>query len=207
MTLTRRVASIAAGLIIATLPLDSASQTYRVDPAKSQATVHVGKAGAFSFIAGHTHEVSGPIADGSVEVDADNPSQSRVRLVIAASGLKVSAAREPEGDAPKVQDAMIGANVLDVARHPQITFESTAVTIRNRSATVWELTVAGRLTIRSVSQAVTVPVRVEFTGNGLKATGEFTIKQTAFGIKPISVGGVVAVKDALGIAFSIFAEP
>jgi hypothetical protein len=35
--------------------------TYRVDPARSHASIHVGKAGAFSFIAGHTHEVSGPI--------------------------------------------------------------------------------------------------------------------------------------------------
>jgi polyisoprenoid-binding protein YceI len=190
----------------ATLPVGAAAQTYRVDPARSQATIHVGKAGAFSFIAGHTHEVSGPIAGGSVDVDAEHPSRSTVRLVIAASELKVSAAKEPEGDAPKVQDAMVGANVLDVARHPQITYESTAVTVRNRSGTVWELTVAGRLTIRDVTQLVTAPVRVEFTGSGLTATGEFTIRQTAFGIKPVSVGGVVAVKDALGLVFSISAD-
>src|SRR4249919_2044984 len=76
-------------------------QTYRVDSAKSSATIHVGKAGAFSFVAGHTHEVVGPIESGSVDVDVEAPSRSHVKLVIAASELKVSAEGEPYGDAPK----------------------------------------------------------------------------------------------------------
>jgi hypothetical protein len=40
----------------------------------------------------------------------------------------------------------------------------------------------------------------------LTATGRFSVTQSAFGIKPISVGGVVAVKDALDIEFSIAAD-
>src|SRR2546428_14046646 len=79
---------------------------YRVHAARSHASIHVGKAGAFSFIAGHTHEVSGPIQAGSIDVDLDTPSRSRVELVIASSELKVSAAGEPQGDAPKVQEVM-----------------------------------------------------------------------------------------------------
>src|SRR6476661_2463073 len=58
---------------------------YRIDPAKSTVTIHVGKAGAFSFMAGHVHEVGGPIQTGSVDVDLDMPSRSRVRLSIASS--------------------------------------------------------------------------------------------------------------------------
>jgi membrane-associated protease RseP (regulator of RpoE activity) len=34
----------------------------------------------------------------------------------------------------------------------------------------------------------------------------FAVTQTEFGIKPIPVGGVVAVKDKLDIAFSITAQ-
>ena len=37
-------------------------------------------------------------------------------------------------------------------------------------------------------------------------TGKFTIKQTDFGIKPVSVGGVVKVKDELAISFTIVAR-
>jgi len=183
----------------------AAPATYRVDPARSRATIHVGKSGAFSFIAGHAHEVSGPIQAGSVDVDLDTPSRSRVRLVIASSGLKVSAAQEPEGDAPKVQDAMESDKVLDVARHPTITYDSASVTLKSRRGNVLDLNISGQLAIRGVAEAVTVPVRVELGNGELSANGRFEIKQSTFGIKPISVGGVVAVKDALGIEFSIVA--
>jgi len=200
------VAAAIAIVMRSSIGVNAVTQTYRVDPARSQTTIHVGKAGAFSFIAGHTHEVSGPIENGSVDVDLDNPPRSSIRLAIATSELKVSAQGEPAGDAPKVQEAMESGNVLDVAHHPRITFESTGVTLKSRRGPVLDVTVTGALTIRGVSQTVTVPVRVEIADGSVTAAGRFVIKQTAFGIKPISVGGVVAVKDTLDIEFSIVAK-
>jgi polyisoprenoid-binding protein YceI len=176
---------------------------FRIDPARSSVTIHVGKAGAFSFMAGHVHEVGGPIQTGSVDVDLDTPSRSRVRLSIASSELKVSAAGEPEGDAPKVQETMQGEKVLDVHRYPTITYDSTSVTLKSRSGSLLELSVTGQLTIRDVTQQVTVPVHVEVGDSRLSGNGRFEIKQSTFGIMPISVGGVVSVKDTLGIDFSI----
>jgi polyisoprenoid-binding protein YceI len=203
---SRAMALVAIALVMrSSIGVSGATRTYRVDPSRSHTTIHVGKAGAFSFIAGHTHEVIGPLEDGSVDLDPDNPSQSRIRLAIATSDLKVSAQGEPEGDAPKVQEAMNGEKVLDVAHHPRITFESTGVTLKSRRGTVLDVIVAGALAIRGVSQTVSVPVRVEIAEGALTATGRFTVKQSAFGIKPISVGGVVAVKDTLDIEFSVAA--
>ena len=93
------------------------------------------------------------------------------------------------------------------ARHRRITFESTGITTKRRTGAALDLVVAGRLTIPDVTQPVTAPVHVEVANGQLIASGRFAIKQTAFGIKPISVGGVVAVKDTLDIAFSIAARP
>jgi polyisoprenoid-binding protein YceI len=184
----------------------AANAAYRVDGSKSRATIHVGKAGAFSFLAGHSHEVSGPIQSGSVDVDPGDPGRSRVQLIIAAADLQVAAEREPEGDAPKVQEAMAGDKVLDVAHHPRITYASSAVTLKDRQGTVLNVNVTGQLTIRGVMREVTAPVRVELGDTELRAIGHFSIKQSVLGIKPISVGGVVAVKDALDIEFSIVAR-
>jgi len=39
--------------------------------------------------------------------------------------------------------------------------------------------------------------------NTLTATGRFTVKQTDHGSKPVSVGGVVSVKDAVNASFTI----
>jgi polyisoprenoid-binding protein YceI len=200
------VTALLASVVHLSIELRGVSQTFRVDPAASHATIHVGKAGAFSFIAGHTHEVTGPIESGSVDVDPDTPSQSHVQLVITTSELKVSPASEPEGDAPKVQQAMMGETVLDVAHHPRITFESTGVTLKARRGALLDLVVTGQLTIRNVSQPVTAPVSVDLSERAVTATGRFSIKQSAFGIRPVSVGGVVAVKDALEIDFSVSAK-
>ena len=40
-------------------------------------------------------------------------------------------------------------------------------------------------------------------GDALTATGHFAVKQTEYGIKPVSVGGVVSVKDAVDVSFTI----
>ena len=183
----------------------AAGGTYQVDPAKSQVTIGVGKSGVFSF-AGHTHEVSGPIESGSLDIDPGVLSRSHVSLAIATSSLKVSGADEPPADRPKVQAAMESDKVLGVVRYPRITFESTSVAANRPAAPAFDVVVAGRLTIRDVTRPVSVPVHVQLSDRSLTANGRFSVKQTEFGIKPISVGGAVAVKDRLDIAFTIAAQ-
>ena len=183
----------------------AARNAYRVDPAKSRVTIAVGKSGAFSFL-GHKHEVSGPIESGSIDVDPGNLSGSRVSLAIATSSLKVSGADEPPEDRPKVQEAMESDQVLGVARYPRITFESTGVTGGQPGTPSLDVVVAGRLTIRDVTRPVSVPVHVQLGDHSLNANGRFSVRQTEFGIKPISVGGAVAVKDRLDITFSVAAQ-
>ena len=77
-----------------TQPRATIDDLYRIDAGGSRVVIHVGKAGAFSFIAGHSHEVSGPI-EGAIDVDAAEPSRSRLRLAISSSALQVSSAGEP----------------------------------------------------------------------------------------------------------------
>ena len=101
---------------------------------------------------------------------------------------------------------MQSGKVLDAARYPTVAFESTAVSVASRAGAAVNLTVSGQLTIRAVTQPVTVPVHVTLTADALTATGAFVVKQTAYGITPISVAGVVVVKDALNIGFTIVAH-
>jgi polyisoprenoid-binding protein YceI len=141
-----------------------------------------------------------------VDVDTESLARSHVRLTIAAADLKVSPQGEPADDVPKVQETMDGEKVLDVRRHPEITFDSTSVTVKEQRGDAADLVVAGRLAIRGVTQVVSIPVHVTFGRQGLSATGRFAVKQSAFGITPISVAGVVSVKDLLEIEFSVSAD-
>jgi len=188
------------------LPAAAATRTYVIDSSASAVQVHVGKSGVFGF-AGHTHEVAAERFAGRVDADPDDLARSSVELSFDASGLKVSAPGEPEGDAPKVQEVMAGPKVLDVSRFPAIRFRSRQVSGRRAADGAYELEVAGEVSLHGVSRAVTLPVRVELSGATLTASGRTALAQRAFGIEPVSAGGgTVKVKNEVGIEFRIVAR-
>jgi polyisoprenoid-binding protein YceI len=60
--------------------------------------------------------------------------------------------------------------------------------------------VQGALTLHGVTKPITVSVRRD----GDNYSGNTTIKQTDFGIEPVTVGGgLIKVKNELGISFHI----
>ena len=188
------------------LPLGAVPRAYVVDPGSSSVQVHVGKSGVFGF-AGHEHDVVAQRVAGTVEADPDDLARSTVALTFEASGLRVVAEGEPAGDAPKVQEVMSGPKVLDAARFPSITFRSRTVTGRRVADGVYELQVAGELSLHGVARPVTVPVRVEVSGATLTATGRTVVAQRAFGIQPVSAGGgTVKVKNEVDVTFRIVAR-
>src|SRR5712691_2682971 len=147
--------ALACALVLAgSLTLVAAGpRTFTVEPARSRATINVGKAGAFSF-AGHTHEIDAPLTSGVIRLDPDAPSKSDVRLEFNAAAMRVVGKDEPPDDVPKVTQAMLGEMVLDVKKFPSITFESTNVTSMpgRGAAPSLDLTVAGKLTIRGTTK-------------------------------------------------------
>jgi polyisoprenoid-binding protein YceI len=181
----------------------AAVRTFSVDRSASRATIEVGKSGVFSFAAGHTHEVVAPSMSGTIEVDSAQPSRSSVRITIDAAALKVTGKGESASDVPKVQARMQGSDVLDSAQYPSIGFRSTNIAVERRDGDVLDLAVTGELTLRHTTRTVTVPVQARLDGGSVRATGRFDLKQTDYGITPVTVGGVVSVKDAVAIAFSI----
>ena len=191
------------GIAIAAVALNATPQTYAIDPARSRATIAVGKAGIFSFAAGHTHEVIAPSITGHMTVDPADPSRSMVRVTIDASALKVTGKGEPPDDVPRVQQTMASEQVLDVRRYPTIDFDSTSISVKNPGTTKLDLIINGRLTLHTVTRSVSVPVMVQIEPHELTSTGSFSLKQTDYGIKPVSVGGVVSVKDTVNINFII----
>jgi hypothetical protein len=65
----------------------------------------------------------------------------------------------------------------------------------------------GTLSLHGVSNNQAVAAQVSLTGDMLRAHGEFTVLQSAFGIKPVSVaGGALKVKDELKCSFDIVAR-
>jgi polyisoprenoid-binding protein YceI len=197
------------GLAVASVLASSTAwaqpHTYTIDPAGSHIVVHVGKTGLFGF-AGHEHEIRAPLGRGTLIVDAAHVETSSADLRFDAGTLRVVAQGEPVKDVPKVQEAMLGPECLDVRRFPEITFVARTIGARGAARGELEVSVGGTLTLHGVSREITVPVHVTVGDDLLSATAIMTLKQTDFGIKPISVAGVVKVKDELRIELTLVAR-
>ena len=179
---------------------------YRVDGAASHVTFHVGKTGMMSAV-GHEHDVEATGFDGTVVMDQKSVEGSGLSLWFPSSGLRVIADEEPSGDAPKVQAAMEGPECLDANKFPSIEFRSTKVAAKPSGNNVWNVTISGELSLHGQRKPITIPATVSVQGDTLTAKGKATIKQSEFGMTPISVaGGTVKVKDELAMTFTIVAK-
>jgi hypothetical protein len=167
------------------------AQERPIDTARSRITIHVGKTGLLSSAA-HEHWVSAPISEGVIR-EAPDP---RVAFKIRAEQLAVRP--DPEVD-PRTQ-AQIQKDMqeitLEVKRFPRIEFHSTHV---ERDGAGWRVT--GDLLLHGVTRAVTVTVQK----NNDAFLAHTVLKQTDFGIRPISVGhGMIKVRNEIEIDFEIF---
>jgi len=184
----RRVIGVLIALFACTLAMSG--QTLPIDTQKSKMTVRVYKSGLFSAL-GHDHEIQAPIESGEIDTKA-----RAVQLAVDARKMKVL---DPELAADKraeVQKTMLSNQVLDSERFNEIRFRSSSVEPAANGA----MSVHGTLTLHGQTQPVTVEVK---EANGVY-TGRSKLKQTSFGIKPVSVGGgAVKVKDEVVVEFEI----
>lgn len=185
-------------------PLAAAPRTFVVDPERSRIHVHVGKSGVFGF-AGHEHDVVGRPSGGEVVADAGDLSSSSVVVRVPATSFQVDAAKEPSGDAPKVQRTMED-EVLEVSTHPEMSFRSEKIEGRELSPGRYRLDVTGTVTLHGVSRRVEVPVTVAVQGDELTANGELRVRHDAFGLKRVSAGlGTVKVANEIDVRLEIVA--
>jgi polyisoprenoid-binding protein YceI len=183
----RRIVFLAAASLLCVR--GASAQQHNIDTQKSTFTIHVGKTGALSGL-GHEHEVRALINSGT----ADTGSHPAVEIHVNARELRVIDKGESEKDRAEVQKTMLGPEVLDSEAHPEIVFKSTAA----ESGGQGRWTLRGNLTLRGQTRPVTVQVTLK---DG-RYSGEATVKQTDFGIKPPGKAGIRA-KEEVRIEFDI----
>jgi polyisoprenoid-binding protein YceI len=186
--------------------LTAQADTFKVDPAATRVTIRVGRAGLFAVV-GHVHEVVAPAVAGTISVDQTDIARSSVMLEFDASALKVTGTGEPVDDLPEVQRVMMSERVLDVRQYPKITFQSRHVQAGRRVGDRLTLRLDGDLALHGVTRPVTVPVDLHLSADSLVAEGTVTVRQTDFGIRPVTAGaGTVKVKDQVEVVFQVAAR-
>ena len=175
---------------------------YVLDKGRSTFTVH---ATAGGLLAGLGHNPTIAIRDFTAETsfEPDTFATASVRVVVRARSLEVTDEMK-EKDRREITHTMFD-EVLEVAAYPEIVFESTNIMVSHAGEARYKARIIGDLTLHGVKRTgLWIPAQVHLAGDDLHARGEFTLKQTDYKIKLVSVaGGVLKLKDELKFAFDL----
>jgi polyisoprenoid-binding protein YceI len=175
---------------------------YRLSAGESRFTVQAFAEGLFSSF-GHDPIIAIRDFAGEAECAPDTLEAAKLRVTVKAASLAV-AGNVSEKDRLEIE-RMMHEQVLETARHPEIVFESTSITASRLSGGRYRVRVIGDLTLHGVTgRNLWIQAEVKTTDADLRAQGEFTLRQTDYQIKPVSVaGGTLKVKNELKFSFDI----
>lgn len=172
----------------------------RVDPAASVIVIEVYRGGSLARL-GHDHVIASHDLRGFVAPRAQRADlYLRLdRLVVDEPELRKQAGFDTQ---PSDEDiAGTRRNMLTSMEAERFPFALVRITSDGGSEEpLMNVTVAAH----GVERTVRVPVHVEASGGSLVATGRVALKQTDFGVTPLSVlGGAITVKDEMTVRFAI----
>jgi polyisoprenoid-binding protein YceI len=182
------------------LPLDPDAKENRFE-------ITVRKKGALKAFA-HDHRIGAPSWKGQVAWDPREPERSSVELEVDATKLEVLDPWLDEKDRAKVRKTMLSDDVLDVEKHPTISFASQKVTVAGKDEGKGvPLQVTGKLELHGVARQVRVDVLVKDEAGSVVTTGVHRLKQSDFGIEPYSTAlGTIAVEDEVQLEWTLVAR-
>lgn len=185
--------------------LEDATVRYAIDAQGSTFVVQVFAAGLFASF-GHDPRIAIRNFGGEVSFKRTGLTveDAQLSITIQAGSLEVvddiSAKDRQEIHRKMFEEA------LETDRFPEITYECSRVSASGSGDRFW-VALNGELTLHGVTQSLPVSARVGINGDSVRATGEFSVKQTDYEIPPVTaVAGTIKLKDEVKCTFDIVAR-
>ncbi len=206
MTLGAGVGLIALAFALSHADAGSAGrdqQRYRIDVPRSRFVVHTTTSGVSSMF-GHDHKIEVRSYEGTVTMVAGKIETATLELAVRADALR--AAEEKHEDIAGEIDTALHDHVLEARAFPAITFSGRAIAASRRDDGAFDVKLTGDLRLHGVRRTVTVPLRLTFTDDTMRASGKLSLRQTDYKIVPFSfAGGTVTVANRVTLSFDIVA--
>lgn len=181
---------IACAVIVAAACHVSAAQVVDIDTTRSIIMVKVDKSGLFSAFA-HNHTIQAPLASGSLDA-----GKRTATLTFNTKEMKVVDEGVKDSERADIEQTMKSDKVLDVQKFPEVRFVSTSITPQDGG----RYQVRGDLTLHGTTR----PIEFPLTFSSARYAGSVKLKQTDFGITPVTIaGGAVKVNDLIEVVFEI----
>ena len=160
---------------------------------RSSITIHVNKSGLFSAFA-HNHVIVAPIAQSTID-----PRNMTAEIRVHSNDLKLTDPGDSDSTRAEIQATMLGPKVLDAGKYPEIHFASSRI----EQTSTDHFRVMGNLQLHGAKQQLVF--EVGWVSDHYH--GSTKLKQTDFGIQPVSIGGgTVKVKDVVEVEFDVYGE-
>ncbi|MBC8094627.1 MAG: YceI family protein [Akkermansiaceae bacterium] len=126
-------------------------------------------------ITGHANGIS-----GTVTFDPAKPADTKGKIVVASQSLSVPNSM--------MKDHLHSEKWLDVAKHPEITFEAKELKNVKTQGDVTTADAAGTFTLKGVSKDISIPVKLTYLKDKLSARlpslkGDLLVVRSTFSIK------------------------
>jgi len=117
---------------------------------------------------------------GRVTFDPDNPGAVKGKILVEAKSLHLGN--------PMQKEHLHGDKWLDVTKHPEISFEVETAKNAKTQGNVTTADVTGKFSLHGVTKTITVPVKITFLKDQLKARtpgkdGDLLVIRTSFKIR------------------------
>jgi polyisoprenoid-binding protein YceI len=183
---------------------EGATVRYTIEAKASSFTVRAFATGMLAAL-GHNPTIGILDVEGEIVLNPDALEQSSLRMEIQTASMSVIG-DVSEKDREEVNRRM-HKEVLESGDFPFVIYECTHESASKiREGEYW-LGLNGELTLHGVTRSHAVSARLSLNGNTLRATGDFSLRQSDYGIAPVSVmGGAIRLKDELKLNFAISAR-
>jgi polyisoprenoid-binding protein YceI len=175
-----------------------------IDTAVSCFTVQAFAAGLLSAF-GHNPTIGIRDYDCEIQFVPETYEKALVRMAVRTGSMDVL--DEMKSDDRKKLEQLMYTSLLEVDRYPEALYESKELTVRKLSDDLLVADLTGDLTFHGVTRAHSLQARVTAMGAMLRISGEFSLRQSDYGIKPVSfAGGALRLKDELKFSFELVAK-
>jgi polyisoprenoid-binding protein YceI len=183
---------------------ETVSSTYVIDGRASRFTVRAFASGMLAAM-GHNPTVGIREFSGEMSFDPEKIEAGSFRLVVKADSLSV---QDDVSDKDRREiERLMSQEVLETVKFPEIRYEASGISVTSITEMLYSAALNGELTLHGVIRRQPINARVTLLGSMLRASGDFTLDQTDYNIKLISVaGGVIKVKGELKFSFEIVAR-
>jgi len=181
-----------------------ANVDFAIDKAASRFSVQAFATGLLSSF-GHNPRIE--IRDYTAEIQCvpETFEKALLRVTVQTVAMEVLDEMKKE-DRQKLEREMYD-NVLEVSRFPTATYESREIRVQKLSGELLRVQVSGDLSFHGVVQSQPLQANVTVLGTKLRISGDFSLRQSDYGIKPVSfAAGALRLKDELKFTFDLVAQ-